>query len=95
MSSEGARVDAGAFHLMVLKGFTGEIHRVEIAAEDTVQQALPIIADAIGYYSPDWDRIGLYNLSQDFEYTADDRLIDRGTRAGDFVVIADGAACHR
>jgi hypothetical protein len=81
--------------LMVCKAFSGEIHRVEISPYDTITEALPQIADQIQYYSPDWERIGLYNLSQDFEYLADDRFIDRGTRDGDLVVIADGAAAHR
>lgn len=81
--------------LMVCKAFSGEIYRVEISPYDTITQALPGIADQIQYYSPDWERIGLYNLTQDFEYLADDRFIDRGTRDGDLVVIADGAAAHR
>ncbi|HVK37305.1 MAG TPA: hypothetical protein VNA88_02140 [Candidatus Kapabacteria bacterium] len=81
--------------LMVCKAFSGEIHRVVISPYDTITQALPVIADQIAYFSPDWERIGLYNLSQDFEYLADDRFVDRGTRDGDLIVIADGAAAHR
>ena len=81
--------------LMVCKSFSGEIHRVTVSPYDTILQALPLIADQIRYYSPDWERIGLYNLSQDFEYLADDRFVDRGTRDGDLVVIADGASAHR
>jgi hypothetical protein len=81
--------------IMVCKAFSGEIHSVVISPYDTITQALPQIADQIEYYSPDWERIGLYNLSQDFEYLADDRFIDRGTRDGDLVVIADGAAAHK
>ncbi|MBC8145902.1 MAG: hypothetical protein H7X80_09980 [bacterium] len=81
--------------LMICKAFSGEIFRINVSMYETVNEALPIIADTIAYYSPDWERIGLYNLSQDFEYLADDRFIDRGTREGDLVVIADGAAAHK
>lgn len=81
--------------IMICKAFSGEIYRIAISPYDTVNESLPIIADAIEYYSPDWERIGLYNLSQDFEYFSDDRFIDRGTRDGDLMVIADGAAAHK
>lgn len=84
-----------SIRLMVCKAFSGEIHSVDVSPYDTITQALPLIADQIQYYSPDWERIGLYNLSQDFEYLAEDRFIDRGTRDGDLVVIADGAAAHK
>src|SRR5687767_4397327 len=78
--------DAGRLSIMVCKAFSGEIYRVNVSMYETVNEALPVIADTIAYYSPDWERIGLYNLSQDFEYLADDRFIDRGTRDGDLVV---------
>ena len=81
--------------LMVCKGFTGEIVRAVVTAGDTVVRALPLIADQIGYQSPDWENIGLYNLSQDFEYHFTDRFCDCGTRSGDLVVMADGQACHK
>ena len=87
--------DAGRLSIMVCKSFSGEIYRVHVSMYETVNEALPVIADTIAYYSPDWERIGLYNLSQDFEYLADDRFIDRGTRDGDLVVMADGAAAHK
>lgn len=81
--------------LMVCKGFTGEIVRAVVTAGDTVVRALPLIADQIGYDSPDWENIGLYNLTQDFEYQFTDRFSECGTRSGDLVVMADGQACHK
>jgi hypothetical protein len=90
--------DAGSSEtlvLMVCKGFTGEIVRAVIPANDTVVQALPTIADQIGYSTPDWEKIGLYNLTQDFEYYFTDRFADCGTRNGDLLVMADGQACHK
>jgi hypothetical protein len=87
--------DAGTIYLMICKGFSGEIVRAEISPLDTVEQALPVIADQVGYYSPDWEKIGLYNLTRDFEYAMDMRFVDTGTRAGDLLIMADGAACHK
>jgi hypothetical protein len=86
---------SGELVLMVCKGFTGEIVRAVVSAEDTVVRALPLIADQIGYQSPDWEKIGLYNLTRDFEYHFTDRFCDCGTESGDLVVMADGQACHK
>lgn len=85
----------GRIYLLVCKSFSGEIVRAEVSLGDTVEQALPAIADQIGYYSPDWEKIGLYNMTRDFEYTMDDRFIDSGTENGDLVFMADGTACHK
>ncbi len=82
-------------HVMICKGFSGQIVRAEISLGDTVAQALPLIADQIDYYSPDWEKIGLYNLTRDYEYLMDERFVDAGTRAGDLLIIADGQACHK
>ena len=80
---------------MVCKGFSGEIVRASIALEDTVERALPLIADQIRYYSPDYEKIGLYNMTQDFEYSMTDRFRERGTNHGDLLFMADGQACHK
>ena len=81
--------------VMVCKGFSGEIVRARVSLQDTVERALPMIADQIGYYSPDYEKIGLYNMTHDFEYHMTDRFCDRDTCAGDLLFMADGQACHK
>ncbi len=81
--------------LLVCKAFTGQIVRARVSLYDTVDQAIPVIADQIEYNSPDWEKIGLYNLTRDFEYDMNRRFIDQGTEDGDLVIMADGAACHK
>ncbi len=81
--------------VMVCKGFSGEIVRASIALEETVERALPLIADQIGYYTPDYEKIGLYNLTRDFEYRMTDRFNDWPTAQGDLLFMADGQACHK
>lgn len=81
--------------VMVCKGFSGEIVRATIRLDDSVQEALPSIADQIGFHSADWEKIGLYNMTQDFEYLMSDRFSERGTRPGDLLFMADGQACHK
>lgn len=81
--------------LYVCKGFSGEIHRVRVALGDTVEQALPTIADQIGYYTPDYEKIGLYNMTRDFEYRMEELLSATATMPGDLIIMADGGACHK
>jgi hypothetical protein len=87
--------EPGFIHVLICKGFSGEIIRAEIATHDIIEQAIPVIADQIGYYSPDFEKIGIYNLTQDFEYGQYDRFCDRGTHEGDLLMMADGGACHK
>ena len=81
--------------LLVCRGFSGEICRVTVESATMIGQALPEIADAIGYHSHDWEKIGMYNLTRDFEYDMRDRFDETRTESGDLVVMADGAACHK
>jgi hypothetical protein len=81
--------------LFVCKGFSGEISRVTVSPDLFIMQAIPDIADQIGYYSNDWEKIGLYNLTRDFEYDLYERFAQTRTESGDMVVMADGAACHK
>ena len=81
--------------LYICKGFSGEIVRVTIAAECVLEEAIPEIADQIRYFSPDWEKIGLYNLTRDFEYKSGSRFSDTKTENGDLIMMADGAACHK
>lgn len=81
--------------LMVCKAFTGEIVRAVVRADQRIEQAIPEIADQIGYFTPDWEKIGLYNLTRDFEYDLDQVLSETRTQSGDLVIMADGAGCHK
>lgn len=81
--------------VFVCKGFSGEIVRASVAPEEVVGVALPSIADQIGYYTADYDKIGLYNMTRDFEYLMTDSFADRRTQSGDLLFMADGQACHK
>lgn len=84
-----------AIDVMVCKGFSGEIVRATIALDDTVEEAVPLIADQITYYTSDYEKIGIYNMTQDFEYRMNDTFRERNTRGGDLLFMADGQACHK
>ncbi len=81
--------------LFICKGFSGEICRVTLDPGLTPEEAIPGIADRIEYYSPDWEKIGLYNLTRDFEYKSGVPFSQTRTEPGDLVMMADGAACHK
>lgn len=81
--------------LFICKGFSGEISRVSVDRNLMVGQAMPEIADSIGYVSHDWEKIGMYNLTRDFEYDMRDTFLETKTESGDLIVMADGAACHK
>lgn len=87
--------DVEIIEVMVCKGFSGEIVRARISLDDRVEEALPQIADQIKYYTPDYEKIGLYNLTRDFEYRMSDCFRERGTVTGDLLFMADGQACHK
>ncbi len=95
MASDEGRGANETIDILVCKGFSGEIVRATIDPTDTVQQALPRIADQISFVSADWEQIGLYNMTRDFEYRMDERFDDRGTMEGDLLLMADGASAHR
>lgn len=82
-------------HVLVCKGFTGQIFRVQISAFDTVEESLPLLAEQVSYPFPDFDKIGLYNMTRDFEYHSHETFIETGTQEGDLLFMADGAACHK
>lgn len=87
--------ECSTMFLMICKGFTGEIIRVQVSAFDTVEESLPLIADQVNYHTPDFDKIGLYNMTRDFEYLMHETFIETGTREGDLLFMADGQACHK
>lgn len=81
--------------LFICKSFTGEIVRVSVRADRSPVEAIPDIADQIEYSTPDWEKIGMYNLTRDFEYDLDVPFSDTRTQSGDLVIMADGAGCHK
>lgn len=81
--------------LFICKAFSGEIVRAVVRSEMTVVQAIPEIADQIGYSTPDWEKIGLYNMTRDFEYDPEQSFAQTRTVSGDLVIMADGAGCHK
>ncbi len=83
------------FVLFVCKAFTGEIVRATVQSEMPVVAAIPHIADQIGYSTPDWEKIGLYNMTHDFEYDLEKSFAQTRTSNGDLVIMADGAGCHK
>lgn len=83
------------FVIYVCNGFSGVISRAVIRPELSILELIPEIADQIGYSSPDWEKIGLYNLTRDFEYDIDDIMLSTATVHGDLIIMADGAGCHK
>lgn len=83
------------FVIYVCNGFSGVISRAVIRPELSILELIPEIADQIGYSSPDWEKIGLYNLTRDFEYDIDDIMQSTATVHGDLIIMADGAGCHK
>lgn len=87
--------DCSTMHVLVCKGFTGQIFRAQISAFDTVEESLPLLAEQVSYPFPDFEKIGLYNMTRDFEYLPHETFIETGTQEGDLLFMADGAACHK
>ena len=83
------------FVIYVCNGFSGVISRAVVRPELSILELIPEIADQIGYSSPDWEKIGLYNLTRDFEYDIDDIMMSTATVHGDLIIMADGAGCHK
>ena len=73
----------------------GQIYRMNVNEHLLLNDIIPIIAEGIGFYTSNQDRIGMYNLSIDWEYLPQDSLISRGTQQGDLIILADGGTCHK
>ena len=74
--------------IYVCNGFSGVISRAVVRPELSIIELIPEIADQIGYSSPDWEKIGLYNLTRDFEYDIDDIMVSTATVQGDLIIMA-------
>ncbi len=81
--------------VFVCRGYSGQIFRLNAAPSLPIFQLLPVMANSIGLYSSHEERLGVYNLTQDFEYRDSDTLTDRGTCNGDLLILADGGVCHK
>lgn len=81
--------------IFLCRGFSGQIFRIGINPRQTPEQLSPVLADAMGMYSSDYERLGLYNLTRDVEYQEGEILGERGLSSGDLLIIADGGSCHK
>ncbi|MFN5310754.1 MAG: hypothetical protein ACK5C0_14990 [Candidatus Kapaibacterium sp.] len=80
--------------LFVCRGFSGQIVRMDCEDNLPIQHIIFAMADQLGI---NWqsERLGLYNLTQDVEYSPEDTLVGKATRSGDLVMLADGGSCHK
>ncbi|MFZ4567970.1 MAG: hypothetical protein ACOYND_02940 [Bacteroidota bacterium] len=81
--------------IFICRGYSGQIYRMNVNEHLLLNDIIPIIAEGIGFYTSNQDRIGMYNLSKDWEYLPQDSLISRGTQQGDLIILADGGTCHK
>jgi len=81
--------------IFVCKGYSGQIYRVNVNEHLIIEEIIPVISESLGFYSSNEDRIGMYNLTRDWEYFPQDTLLSRGTTSGDLIILADGGGCHK
>lgn len=81
--------------IFLCRGFSGQIFRLNTSEHIPMHQLMPVMANAVGLYTRNEERLGVYNLTQDFGYGDNDTLATRNTRSGDLLIIADGGACHK
>jgi hypothetical protein len=81
--------------VFVCKGYSGQIFRVNVNEHLPVNDVIPVIAASLGFYTSNEDRVGMYNLTRDWEYLPHDSLLSRGTHSGDLIILADGGGCHK
>ncbi len=80
--------------VFVCRGFSGHIVRVSLPAEEAVGSLIAKLMQQLDFPAPP-EAVGLYNLTQDFEYVPTDSLARRGTRAGDLLLLAATTRCPR
>lgn len=81
--------------VFVCKGYSGQIYRVNVNEHLPVHDVIPVIAESLGFYTSNEERVGMYNLTRDWEYFPQDSLLSRGTCSGDLIILADGGGCHK
>jgi hypothetical protein len=72
-----------------------EVLRCTVPLHEQGKRLAPILAEMAGLYVYDDNAIGIYNLTQDFEYNLDQSLIAEGTKSGDLLYIDIQAACFK
>ncbi|MCS6966419.1 MAG: hypothetical protein NZ473_06605 [Candidatus Kapabacteria bacterium] len=78
--------------VFVCRGFSGQIFRLQLPAEASVEQLLERLRQEFGMWAEP-EALGLYNLTQDFEYLRTDTLAQRGTQPSDLLLVAEGGTC--
>lgn len=84
-----------SMEVFVCKGYSGQIYRVNVNEHLPVNDVIPVIAASLGFYTSNEERVGMYNLTRDWEYLPQDSLLSRGTNSGDLIILADGGGCHK
>ncbi len=79
----------GRIILAVGKGFSGEIFRYELDDDLTVNELLKKFIAEIYNGDGESSDFVLFNLTQGFEYGADETLADRKTKTGDVILLID------
>lgn len=80
--------------VFVCRGFSGHIVRVCLPAQESVSRIVEMLVRQLDFPAPS-ETVGLYNLTQDFEYLPTDSLAHRRTQAGDLLLLASAAGCPR
>ncbi len=80
--------------VFVCRGSSGQIVRVCLPSHTPVKELLAELMQQLQWWTPP-ESVGLYNLTQDFEYLPTDSLAQRGTKAGDLLLLAPGGGCLR
>ncbi|GBD06841.1 hypothetical protein HRbin21_00646 [bacterium HR21] len=80
--------------VFLCRGFSGQIVRLALPAQIPLEQLLGELLQQLNL-PLDPEVVGVYNLTQDFEYLRTDTLAQRGTRPGDLVLVAPGGECRR
>lgn len=81
--------------VFVCRGYSGSIYRINADENLPLSMLIPVMAQSIGLYSSDVERLGIYNLTKDREYTDADTLEAVGAQDGDLLILADGGICHK
>lgn len=80
--------------VFVCRGFSGQIVRLALPAQVPLEELLEELVHTLAL-GLDPETVGMYNLTQDFEYLRTDTLAQRGTRPGDLLLVAAGGGCQR
>ncbi len=80
--------------VFVCRGFSGQILRLSLPAQTPMEHLLRELLPQL-QLPADPETVGVYNLTQDFEYLPTDTLAQRRTRPGDLVLVAPGGTCQR